>query len=304
MNKRIVIGIAIMAMAATAVQAATFTTTTGGDWMTASVWNSTTTPGATVGGNDIARINGGSTVTLAGSVAQPLGNVQVGQSGNGNLILNSGAFLGMLSASTLTIGQVGVGTFTMNGGTVTGKTFTISQVAGAAGSSAAIHSGATMTLEGSATIGKFGAGSMTMDGGSISAGRLLVGDQTAAFVGTLAFTGGTITLSGSGTNGLAINTAAGSQMTMEGNAQLIMAGNQYSVINDYVTLGDLVWANGGTIAGVGDHTWANGGNYLHTAYDSGANQTTIWVNTIPEPATVGMLGLGSLIVLLVRRMRG
>lgn len=301
MNKRIVIGIAIMAMAATAVQAVIFTTTAGGDWLTPATWNSTTTPGATVGGNDIARITGSSTVTLAGSVAQPMGNVQIGRTTAGNLILNNGALLTILSGSTLEVGTSALGTLVMNGGSVTGGTFTVGVNSTAAGSSATIHGG-TMNFSGTLTVGKNAAGSLTMDGGSVLVNKFSLGDTANLLNGSAALTGGAMEL---GSGGLFINTP--STLTMGNAAQLIMLGDTWSTINDYVNSSDIVWANTGSgIAGVGLKTWDNGsGSYLHTDYDALTGKTTVWLNqTIPEPATVGMLGLGSLIVLLVRRMRG
>ena len=311
MNKRIAIGIAIMAMAATAVQAATYVSATGvsANWTGAGAWGTSSGSPGGASGPDLSKIVGGSTITLNSDIpaGNALGNVQVGEktvAGGGNLIIDSGAYMRLASASALTVGQDALGTITMNGGTVTGKTVTVSQTAvSSAGSSLAMHGG-TIDIEANIFVGKFATGTLTMDGGNVLTSKLNIGDAAGATLGSsVTLTGGTITVGGSGTNGLAINSASG-VLNMGGNGQLIMAGNQWSVIDAYVNSGDITWASGGSITGEGDHTWANGGNYLHTAFDSGANKTTVWVNTIPEPATVGMLGLGSLIVLLVRRMRG
>jgi hypothetical protein len=165
--------------------------------------------------------------------------------------------------------------------------------------------GGLMDISGPLFVGKFANGSMTMDGGTIKANVIRIGDLAGTTVSSATLTGGRIEVMGSGTNGLNITSASG-VLNMGGNGQLIMAGNQWSVINDYVNSGDITWASGSGVGGVGDKTWDNlSGSYLHTAYDAGTLKTTVWVNqTIPEPATVGMLGLGSLIVLVVRRMRG
>ena len=312
MNKRIAIGLAIMAMAATAVQAVTYVSATGvsANWTGTGAWGSSGgTPGSSVQG-DLVKIVGGSTITLNSDIPASfaLGNVQAGEktvAGGGNLIIDSGAYLRMLSTSTLTAGQDALGTITMNGGTVTGKTVTVSQgVTTSAGSSFTMHGG-LIDIEGPLFVGKFANGSLTMDGGTIKANVIRIGDLAGTTVSSATLTGGSIEIIGSGTNGLNITSASG-VLNMGGNGQLIMAGNQWSVIEAYVNSGDITWASGSGVAGFGDKTWGNGsGSYLHTAYDAGTTKTTVWVNqTIPEPATVGMLGLGSLIVLLVRRMRG
>jgi len=104
---------------------------------------------------------------------------------------------------------------------------------------------------------------------------------------------------------LTINTA--STLTMEGTGQLIWGGNKVDEIAAFVTANDIVWASGsGSYTGgdiITSSSWTNGlSSVLNAAYD-GTN-TTVWVTTIPEPATVGMIGLGALITLLIRRMRG
>jgi hypothetical protein len=61
-------------------------------------------------------------------------------------------------------------------------------------------------------------------------------------------------------------------------------GDQSSVVADYVTAGKII-ADSGSI---------------QTSYNAGTGITTI---TVPEPATIGMLGLGAFATLLIRRMK-
>jgi hypothetical protein len=291
---------AIVAMAATAVQAVTYTAANDGLWSTTTTWSPAGTPGTAA--LDIVRLGAGKTVTLNSSVANAMGNINIGRSGlAGNLIVNSGGFLGLFTNSTINVGDAGVATLVMNGGTITGKTFKVANGAGTAGSSATIHGG-TIAFNGTMTIAAQQAGSMTIDGGSVLTDKLFVGTNTA---GTVTLTGGTLEVTGASAGSFLISSA--SQFNIGGTGNLILAGDAWGIINGYVNSQDIVWNTGTGVAGVGDRTWhsQNGTGYLHSDYDSLTGKTTVWVNeTIPEPATVGMLGLGSLIVLLVRRMRG
>lgn len=304
MNKRIVIGMAIVAMAATAVQAVTYTVANDGLWSTTTTWSPVGTPGTAA--LDIVRLGLNKTVTLDSSVANAMGNINIGRGGlAGNLIVNSGGFLGLFTNSTMNIGDAGVATLVMNGGTITGKTFKVANDVSAAGSSATIHGG-TIAFNGAMTIGAKAAGSMTIDGGSVLTEKLFVGTtNTDSYAATVTLTGGTLEVTGTSAGDFFINSA--SQFNIGGTGNLILAGDAWGIIDGYVNSQDIVWNTGTGVAGVGDKTWhsQNGTGYLHSDYDSLTGKTTVWVNeTIPEPATVGMLGLGSLIVLLVRRMRG
>ena len=95
--------------------------------------------------------------------------------------------------------------------------------------------------------------------------------------------------------------AATDLLSIENNAQLILGGDRWTDINGFVAAGNLNWDNGTGIAGVGDKTWDNGsGSYLHTEFDG--TVTTVWVNeTIPEPATLGLIAMASVGALVIRR---
>ncbi len=447
MNKRIAIGLAVMAMAVTAVQAATMKSLpAGGDWSATTTWSGGVVPGTVVGGADVVSIGTNSTVTLTTSVAQPLGNVQVGQGGAGALTINTGGSFGngvkdinvgqnnvgtfimnggnvtnggnfnvagavtttagstatinggtmtnkainigqsatgslsvtggWLLGSSLTVGDAGKGTFTMNtvngggsvinggafiiantataagstatisGGTITNKAITVGKAAagslsvtggtlfgssltvgdagkgtftlsgagsvtnaasfvianalGSAGSTATI-SGGTMK-NGAVTVGKGANGSLSMTGGNLLASSLSLGDTNNLFDGSAVLTGGTMELSSG--NSLTINTA--STLTIGDTGVLIWDGNRVADIGNLVAVNDIIWSSGsstlGLTYGLGDQTWANGEYFLHADYDATSLKTTVWADTIPEPATIGMLGLGALITLLFRRL--
>ena len=306
MNKRIAIGLAVMAMTATVVQAAAITNAAvNGLWSNSATWQGGVVPGTVVAGADIVRIRTGNTITLDSNVAQPLGNVQVGRVTAGTLVVTNGGVLGMLTASTLEIGSTGVGSFTLyTGGTVTGKTVVVSaQALTSAGSSIAIHGG-NMSLSGPITVGKAANGSLTIDGGSVLANSLALGDAGNLYNGSSSLTGGALELTAA--NALTINTA--SKLTIGNDATLIWAGNKVANIGTFVTANNIIWSSGssalGLTYGVGDQTWTNGIYFLHADYSSIDSKTRVWADTIPEPATIGMIGLGALITLLIRRFSG
>ena len=97
-----------------AIQAATYTSVSaGGDWQTNSTWgaSSTSYPGGTAG--DIANISSGSPVTLSGTVANDLGNVNI--AAGGTLELNSGASIpGQTTNAGFNVGNSGTGTGTLD----------------------------------------------------------------------------------------------------------------------------------------------------------------------------------------------
>ena len=372
MKKRIAIGLAVMAMAATAVQAATIRSVpAGGLWSASTTWALGAVPGVTVGGADAVFVNSNSTVTLNSSVLQPLGNIHVAQQGAaGTLIINSGGSLTTGAGKDINAGNNAVGTFTMNGGNVTnGGNFNIANSATAGGSKATI-TGGTMTnlniyvgknangslsvtggqLLGSAlfvgdvgigtftnsgtvinsgafniansataggstatitggtmtnkniNVGKAANGSLSVTGGQLLGSSLNMGDTNNLFNGSAALTGGTIEI----TNALTINTA--SKLTIGDTGELIWNGDKVANIGTLVTSGSIIWSSGsstlGTTYGLGDQTWTNGAYFLHADYDATDLKTRVWADTIPEPATIGMIGLGALITLLIRRFSG
>jgi hypothetical protein len=295
---------AIMAMAATAVQAANINSIASGLWSETTTWKNGVVPGA-LPNADSARIIGGYTVTLDSSVPNTLGNVLVGRQATGALIITNGANLnltgGNLESGT---GDNGSGTITMYGGSISIIDGGFKVGAGANGanpeSSAAIHGG-NINLSGFVNVGASANASMTMDGGSILASRLYVGGDGTLFNGSTVLTGGSIEVTHA-TLGLNIN--ANSTLTMGGTGELILAADNWAAIDAFVAANRIDWANGDLVnTDVGLKTWDNGsGSYLHTDFDEVTNKTNVWVNqTIPEPATLGLVAFAGAAVLIIRR---
>jgi len=302
-----------IALASTMAQAAIIQTVgggTSGSWTDSAIWTGGIVPGTVPDGADLTRIKLND-ITLDTTVAEPLSALQIGRNAPGSLTVNSGAYVDLGGAGSVMVGEAlnGSGTFIMNGGTITNlKTFTVANGANGANpaSSAVIHGGtlAVNTADGTIAVGKAANASMMMDGGYVTTKSLDLGDSGNLFNGSFTLAGGTMQI-GSIVASLTINTA--STLTMEGTGQLIWGGNKVDEIAAFVTANDIVWASGsGSYTGgdiITSSSWTNGlSSVLNAAYD-GTN-TTVWVTTIPEPATVGMIGLGALITLLIRRMRG
>lgn len=307
MNKRLAIALAIMAIGASVVQAATYQSTAlaNANWTDAGAWGTTPGyPGSSAAG-DIAYVSGSATITLNSSVPNTMGNIHVGRSSVGNLIVNSGANMTLSLGNNLTVGSTAVGYYTQNGGTVNGTSaLNISIAATTTAGSLATINGGNLNVGTTLFVAKAANGGMDITGGAVKTRDLTIGDALNTTVGTVSLTGGSLEVTSAA---FAINTA-GSQLEIGTGGTLILGGDVWSTVGNYVNSGDIVWDALDTVtAGVGDKTWHNlsGHGYIHTDYDALTGKTTVWVNqTIPEPATVGMLGLGSLIVLLVRRMRG
>ena len=306
MNKRLAIALAIMAIGASAVQAATYQSTAlaNGNWTDAGIWG--TTPGypGSSAPADIVQIGGSATITLNSSLPNTLGAVRVGRGSAGNLIVSSGANMTLSLGNNMSVGDNELGYYTQNGGTVNAlSAFNIATLVGTTAGSLATINGGTLNVGTTLFVAKAANGGMDITGGTVKTRDLTIGATNNTTVGTVSLSGGSLEVT---STAFAINTA--SQLEIGTGGTLILGGDVWSTVGDYVNSGDIVWDALDTVtAGVGDKTWHNwnGQGYLHTDYDALTGKTTVWVNqTIPEPATVGMLGLGSLIVLLVRRMRG
>ena len=309
MNKRIAIGIAVMAMAATAVHAATGDAVVpGGLWSATTTWAGGIVPG-TLSATNIVSITGGATVTLDSSVPQNVNRIQVGQSGTagttGALIINSGA--SVTSTNSINVGMNRIGSFTMTGGNVTNLgTFNVACNGGGGTGSAAI-SGGVMTNK-AITIGGNTNGTLSVTGGQLLGTTLTLGNASSnLFSGAVTLTGGSIELSTSA-NGLVINNGnTASKLTIGNTGELIWNDSHVADIATMVAASKIVWSSGSSTLnstyGLGDQTWTNGIYFLHADYSSTDLKTRVWADTIPEPATIGMIGLGALITLLIRRMR-
>jgi len=309
MYKKIAIGLAI-ALAATMAQAAILTSAADGLWSATATWG---TAGAVPSALDTARVN--TSVTVDSNVGT-VTLVTVGRDSlPGNLTVTTGGTLS--SSANGIIGDTSVGHATLSGGTLNiAGALNIGNVTGGAGGSTLTMSSGTLTVGTILALAKADDASITMTGGNISTKSLNMGQSiiqtndlgevtNTVHVADATFNlyGGSLTFTTNTAGAITFKTAA-SVMDIQNGAELIWGGNQWAAIDTFINNGNITWDNGSGVEGVGDKTWDNGtGSYIHTAYDG--TDTTVWVNqTIPEPATVGMLGLGALIMMLIRRMRG
>ena len=200
----------------------------------------------------------------------------------------------------------------MTGGNVTNLgNFNVACNGGGGTGSAAI-SGGVMTNK-AITIGGNTNGTLSVTGGQLLGTTLTLGNAVSnLFSGAVTLTGGSIELS-TDANGLVINSGnSASKLTIGNTGELIWNGSHVADIATMLTASKIDWSSGsstlGLTYGLGDRTWTNGIYFLHADYNNDVTtgndlKTRVWADTIPEPATIGMIGLGALITLLIRRMR-
>ncbi|VGO15737.1 hypothetical protein PDESU_04322 [Pontiella desulfatans] len=260
--KKVCIGLA-MAMAATMALGARIDTTGDGSWTnTPVVWS-----GGVPGAADTARVGHDVTLNTDSVIVDKL---TVGRGTVGVLTISSGGNL--IASNGVTIADTADGTLILNGGQMS-----------------VINGGLTLGADTEV-------GTLTLNTGSIDANTLAIGTDRNA-PSTVNLFGGTFTVNNAA--GLGIKNG-GSVLNIQNDAQLILAGDALAAIDGFA-LTKILWADGSGMAGIGDSTWDNGsGSYLHAEFD-GTN-TTVWTNeTIPEPATLGLVMMTATGLLVIRR---
>ncbi|VGO20711.1 PEP-CTERM sorting domain-containing protein [Pontiella sulfatireligans] len=291
MKKGIAISLA-MAMATTMTQALdNFDTVEAGNWTAAGVWPGDGQPDT----NSNARLKHDVSIN---SVVGDTGGLQTGRGAETTLTINSGGFLKLLYGSA-TIGGNNRGHLVLNGGSLTtanGNVMNIGTKAGFGGSSVTVNSGG-LTVDGAIKVGAQDWAILAINGGTVSAaGNLLVGAVGLA-ASSVDLLGGSLSVDGSLIFGNTTDT-----LNIENDAVMMLSGDDWADINAGIAAGNITWANGDMVdTAVGLKTWDNGsGSYLHTDFDG--SDTTVWVNqTIPEPATLGLIGFAGAVALIIRR---
>lgn len=263
--------------------------TIDGVWSNAAGW---TTGGIIPGSSDLATIRGGKTVTVD-YIAPVNSAVFIGE----NFTTGTGTvnvIAGKLETSRLEIGRRsigGAGWLNISGGTVL---FT-----GAAGTEVSI---------GGEVAGKHTEGHLNISGGtltgSLGIGSAIAGDSndTMTVIGNAAtITGVNLNLYASGTLDFIFGAAGISTMAYSGTfsnytgSTIIIDGSAYTGganTFDLITAGTLTAQNSTVILT----------NFANTAtLNWGTEPGIVSVSIIPEPATIGMLGLGTLAIILFRR---
>jgi fibronectin-binding autotransporter adhesin len=218
-------------------------------------------------------------------------------------------------------------TVALTGANALTQTVNLGAASGLAGNDAVIITTADMELKGvvsgavDAKLVKQGAGQLILSGNNdylgdteVTAGELLVnGDQSAA-TGTITVSLDAV-LGGDGTVGGNIVFADGAKFLFDAAATLTANGTLVDLGN--LSVANLIGLDGTVAEGIytlidGTATFDFTGVQnlgLANAYDLGGGKSAYFQEgsldlvVIPEPATVGMLGLGALMTLMIRRMR-
>ena len=146
------------------------------------------------------------------------------------------------------------------------------------GGSVTVGDAVTDTLK----IGFRGTGTLEMSGGTITAiGAMYVGDNTGGGVGTVNLSGGVIELNHNAASPLLIQNGGVINMSDAGILKFL-GGDRTGLIDTFVSDGRISVAEGKEISAV-------------------YNGTDTIVSVIPEPATLGLVGVCSAVLLFIRR---
>lgn len=286
-----ILTISMLVMASTMANALNRSTTADGNWTNNAIWNTAPTAIDTAWLNHAVNVDSDVAITV----------VRVGRTQAGSLAIDSSGKL--ITSGNLIIGDRYAGTGSIDGGFV-GITGALNIGSGGAtypqgDGMLAIGNNGTLTNSGRIAVAPDGTGSLTLNSGSIvSLGNLVLGNTNSMGTATVNLLGGTASF-----DNVTFDTAA-DLLNIENGVLLTLNTNRLSVIAGFVASGNITWDNGDVAnTSVGDMTWDNGaGSYLHADFDSGTAKTTVWVNqTIPEPATLGLVAFAGAAVLIIRR---
>lgn len=259
---------------------------TGGEgiWSETNIWSSAKVP---VSGDSVYIRNNG-IVTLNSTAATNMGNLYIGENTAGTLKITAGGYLNV--TGNVAIGRTGaytnIGTLSIEGGTFV-KNGSIIVGNGTVTGIVSISSGSLMgSIE-------MGSASATYDGG-----------DTLRVIGSTANISGTNFQAGNGSIVEFIFDASGISMLNYSGITRFATGSQIIVDGAAYTGGAQTF----TLIGGGDIGTSLGSPTIiltnfaaGTTYDFDTAGNVFTVTTIPEPATIGMLGLGAGAILLVRR---
>ncbi len=247
------------------------------------------------------------------------GNHGIGYVGSGIVNLKSGTFD---STDDLIVGRGGTanGTLNVSGGALT----TVDQITVGGRSISNTNTGGTglFTLSGGSAdigtalkIGNGGNGTLTVSGsGDLTVGDLDIytpsDDVGATYAVVANLNGGSVhadrvIIGQDGTLNLASAATLDTytNMIFRADGLLVWEGDHTNDVATLVGNGTFTWGNATadySDSRAYDQEYLSGGEYLRTKYDAGNGETQVWT-VIPEPATLGMVGMVATGILFIRR---
>lgn len=322
-NRYVTYGIAVGLLLAGSAQAVTteWANNVPGDWETASNWNTGNLPtsaddtrirpsGATAatqvalnsaGSAGRLLLDNGTGLTVGAGGILTIGNVGRTQLGNAASSLGSTITIngGQMSiASELVLGATGSGMLTVNSGLVDVNGAWLIPGYSAGGYGHITVNGGALNTVGHVYTGLSGSGDLTVGGGNVFIGGQLIVANSAASVSTISINGG-VTSAG------ALNFGASGTQTLDLNGgQLLTRGGFAEGANStfYIGSGELIFGGGQALVDV--QNLVSGANWI---FDDTASvferEGTVVVTSIPEPATLGLLGIFGGALVACRRYR-
>jgi hypothetical protein len=172
-----------------------------------------------------------------------------------------------------------------------------------------VDSGASLKTSDNIQVGNnaLGVGYLNLNGGSVSVtNRLLIGNGGGT--GSFSIDGGELYLDRKFANALTV--ADGSTVAIsDGQIKWSYGADEYrsavavTLIEGYVDTGKFTFGGTGAYVAANDDyiIAANATSYLYAMTDTTAGATQVWSTTIPEPATIGLVGGFGMFLLVSRR---